>query len=46
MSNPLNMDLRARAELLAYHIASHLRARHATGEWLTVEHVAESTTML
>ncbi|MFM0475706.1 hypothetical protein [Paraburkholderia strydomiana] len=45
MSNPLNLDLRARAELLAYLVASHLLARHMTGEWLSVEHVVESTTL-
>ena len=45
MSNPLNMDLRARAELLSYLVASHLLARHMTGNWLSVEHVVESTAL-
>ncbi len=43
MSTPLNMDLRARAELLTYLVVSHLLARHMTGDWLSVEHVVEST---
>lgn len=45
MSNPLNMDLRARAELLSYLVASHLLARQMTGEWLSVVHVVESTAL-
>ncbi|CAD6562262.1 hypothetical protein LMG28727_07701 [Paraburkholderia kirstenboschensis] len=45
MSNPLNLDLRARAELLAYLVASHLLARQMTGEWLSVDHLVESTVM-
>jgi len=45
MSNPLNLDLRARAELLAYLVVSHLLARQMTGEWLSVEHLVESTTL-
>ncbi|WP_429294725.1 hypothetical protein [Paraburkholderia sp. CI3] len=45
MSNPLNLDLRARAELLAYLVAPHLLARQMTGEWLSVGHVVESTAL-
>ncbi|MCX4150773.1 MULTISPECIES: hypothetical protein [Paraburkholderia] len=43
MTNPLNLDLRARAELLTYLVASHFVARQATGEWLSADHVVEST---
>ncbi|NYH26043.1 hypothetical protein [Paraburkholderia bryophila] len=43
MDNPLNLDLRARAELLAYLVASHLLARQMTGDWLSSDHVVEST---
>jgi hypothetical protein len=43
MNRPLTMDLRARAELLTFLVASHLLARRMTGEWLSVEHVVEST---
>lgn len=43
MNNSLTMDLRARAELLAFLVASHLFARRTTGEWLSVQHVVEST---
>ena len=43
MNNPLNLDLRARAELLAYLVAAHLLARQMTGEWLSAAHVVEST---
>jgi hypothetical protein len=43
MSRPLNLDLSARAELLTYLVASHLLTREMTGEWLSVEHVVEST---
>ncbi|AXF18905.1 hypothetical protein [Paraburkholderia caledonica] len=43
MNNPLNLDLRARTELLAYLVASHLLARQMTGEWLSAAHVVEST---
>jgi len=45
VDNPLNLDLRARAELLAYLVVSHLLARQMTGEWLSVEHLVESTTL-
>lgn len=41
MSKPLNVDLRARAELLAYLVVSHLLARQMSGEWLSVEHLAD-----
>lgn len=43
MTNPLNLDLRARAELLTYLVASHFVARQLTGEWLSSDHVVEST---
>jgi hypothetical protein len=39
------MDLRARAELLAYLVSGHLLARQLTGDWLSPDHVVESTTM-
>ncbi|CAG4913176.1 hypothetical protein [Paraburkholderia gardini] len=42
MDRPLNLDLRARAELLTYLVASHLLVRQMTGDWLSVEHVVES----
>lgn len=45
MNNPLNLDLRARAELLAYLVSSHLLAKQLTGEWLAPEHVVESATL-
>ncbi|WOD13702.1 hypothetical protein [Paraburkholderia kirstenboschensis] len=45
MSNPLNLDLHARAKLLAYLVASHLLARQMTGEWLSVDHLVESTVL-
>lgn len=45
MGNPLNLDLRARAELLACLVASHLVARQMTGDWLSVHHVVESTAL-
>jgi hypothetical protein len=44
MNNPLNMDLPARADLLAYLVSSHLLARQLTGNRLSPEHVVESTT--
>ena len=43
MIRPLNLDLRACAELLTYLVASHLLAREMTGDWLSIEHVVEST---
>jgi hypothetical protein len=43
MSNSLNTDLRARAELLAYLVVSQLLARQMSGKWLSVEHLADST---
>lgn len=43
MTNPLNLDLRARAELLTYLVASHFVARQVTGEWLSPDNVVEST---
>jgi hypothetical protein len=43
VTNPLNFDLRARAELLTYLVASHLFARRMTGDWLSSDHVVEST---
>ncbi|MFP3564061.1 hypothetical protein [Paraburkholderia sp. SIMBA_030] len=45
MNNPLNMDLQARAELLAYLASSHLLAKQLTGHWLAPHHVVESTTI-
>jgi hypothetical protein len=45
VNNPLNLDLRARAELLAYLVSSHLLAKQLTGEWLAPEHVVESATL-
>jgi hypothetical protein len=45
VTNPLNLDLRARAELLAYLVSSHLLAKQLTGEWLSHGHVVESTTL-
>jgi hypothetical protein len=44
-NRPLNLDLRARAELLTFLVVSHLLARSMTGEWLSPEHVVESTRM-
>ncbi|WP_307252028.1 hypothetical protein [Paraburkholderia graminis] len=43
MNNPINLDLHARAELLAYLVAAHLLARQMTGQWLSAAHVVEST---
>jgi len=43
MSTPLNLDLQAKAELLAYLVLSQLLARALTGEWLSPLHTAEST---
>ncbi|MFM0367846.1 hypothetical protein [Paraburkholderia aspalathi] len=43
MTNPLNLDLRSRAELLTYLVASHFVARQMTGAWLSHDHVVEST---
>ncbi|ASL48976.1 hypothetical protein bAD24_p01395 (plasmid) [Burkholderia sp. AD24] len=45
MNNPLNLDLRARAEFLAYLVASHLLARQITGNWLSADHVVESAAL-
>lgn len=45
MNNPLNLDLRARAELLSYLVAGHLVARKLTGTWLSPDHVVESTAL-
>ncbi|MGF7001496.1 hypothetical protein [Paraburkholderia sp. GAS32] len=42
MTNPLNLDLRARAELLTYPVASHFVARQLTGGWLSSDRVVES----
>lgn len=39
------MDLRARAELLPYLVSGHLLARQLTGDWLSPDHVVESTTL-
>lgn len=43
MNNLLHLDPRARAELLAYLVASHRLARQMTGEWLSAAYVVEST---
>ncbi|MEM5440065.1 hypothetical protein [Paraburkholderia diazotrophica] len=43
MSTPLNLDLQARAELLAYLVVSQLLAKAITGEWLSPLHTVEST---
>jgi hypothetical protein len=45
VKNPLNLDLRARAELLAYLVSSHLLAKQLTGDWLSLDHVVESTAL-
>ncbi|MDR6495229.1 hypothetical protein J2797_005145 [Paraburkholderia terricola] len=45
VNNPLNLDLQARAELLAYLVSSHLLAKQLTGRWLAPHHVVESTTI-
>jgi hypothetical protein len=44
-NRPLNLDLQARAELLTFLVVSHLLARSMTGEWLSPEHVVESSRM-
>jgi hypothetical protein len=41
VTNPLNLDLRARAELLTYLVASHLFARRMTGDWLSSDLVVD-----
>jgi hypothetical protein len=43
MSTPLNLDLRGRAELLAYLVISQLLAKTITDEWLSPQHTVEST---
>jgi hypothetical protein len=45
MNMPLRQDLRAQSELLAYLVISHLIYKHATGEWMSVEHTVESVKM-
>jgi len=42
MPQPLNLDLRARAELLTYLVASQLLAKSVCGRWLTIENVVET----
>lgn len=44
-NRPLNLDLPVRTELLTFLVVSHLLARSTTGEWLSPEHVVESTRM-
>ncbi|QYD68769.1 hypothetical protein KZJ38_21550 [Paraburkholderia edwinii] len=44
-NRPLNLDLPACTELLTFLVVSHLLARSMTGEWLSPEHVVESTHM-
>ncbi|EUC20338.1 hypothetical protein [Paraburkholderia hospita] len=41
MNQPLKLDLRARAELLAFLVESQLLARFDSGDWLTIENVIE-----
>ncbi|CAB3773771.1 hypothetical protein [Paraburkholderia humisilvae] len=41
----MSLDLRARVELLTFLVVSHLLSRSTTGEWLSAEHVVESTRM-
>ena len=41
MSQSLNLDLRARAELLAFLVESQLLTRFVSGDWLTVGDVVE-----
>lgn len=45
MSNPFNLDLQARAELLTYLVASNLLALELTGEWLPATNLVESTSL-
>jgi hypothetical protein len=45
MEMPLRQDLRARSALLAYLVISQLVSKHATGDWMFVEHTAESVQM-
>ena len=42
MPQPLNLDLRARAELLTYLVASQLLAKSVSGRWLAIENVVET----
>ncbi len=42
MERPLNPDVKARAELLTYLVASQLLAKSTTGDWLGIEQVVES----
>jgi hypothetical protein len=39
MPQALNLELRAKAELLTYLVASQLLAKSVTGDWLTIENV-------
>jgi hypothetical protein len=41
MNQHLKLDLRARAELLAFLVESQLLARLVSGDWLTIENVVE-----
>ncbi|MPW20675.1 hypothetical protein GCT13_28305 [Paraburkholderia sp. CNPSo 3157] len=41
MDQPLKLDLRARAELLAFLVESQLLARFVSGDWLTIGNVVE-----
>jgi hypothetical protein len=45
VTNPLNLDLRARAELLVYLVSSNLLAKQLTGGWLSLDHDVESSTL-
>jgi hypothetical protein len=45
MKMPLRQDLRAHSELLVYLVISQLVSKHATGDWMSVEHIVESVQM-
>jgi hypothetical protein len=45
VTNPLNLDLRARVEMLACLVSSHLLAKQLTGDWLSPDHVVEPLTL-
>jgi hypothetical protein len=43
VDSPLQRDLRAQSELLAYLVISQLITKHTTGDWMSVELTVEST---
>jgi hypothetical protein len=43
VDSPLQRDLRAQAELLAYLVISQLITRQTTGDWMSIELTVEST---